>query len=144
MSDHPHPREAESLPQSADIVTVLRKMQQQLEFLERKIDTLIKQSEEKSFRPKSFGDKPYGNKPYGDQRFSKPFRSFDRGPRRDREESDRGPRERDFEERRPFNKGSFQKNEGFDKRPFQKREGESSSGFAGKKKKFFHRGRNRD
>ena len=54
---------------NTDVVTLIRKMQQQLDFLERKIDTLISQSQG---RP-AMG-RPSPERSFRDKRFSKPFR----------------------------------------------------------------------
>lgn len=80
----------ESSDKHAEILSAVKKIQEQLGFLERKIDTLLNQGSGKPFQ------KP----------FSKPFRSFDRkgrGGHRDRDDRgghgdrgrdrDRGPRE---------------------------------------------------
>lgn len=91
-----------NLPQTnSEVLGAIQKIQQQLVFLEKKIDTLLAQSSEKSFhRPRHF---------------SKPFRpggsghSFPRGP------GERGnhPRERSFSEGRPFDKPQGSENRGF-------------------------------
>ena len=54
----------------ADVVSLLKKMQQQLLFLEKKIDILIAQSQDKPFRGKSSPERPFRKRPV-----SKPFRS---------------------------------------------------------------------
>ena len=75
------------LPQAdTDVVSLIKKMQQQLNFLEKKIDLLIGQSPERPFREK---------------RFSKPsFRpSFNKGG------FDRGPRGKNFSHDRPRSGG---------------------------------------
>ncbi|MCR4336372.1 MAG: hypothetical protein NUV91_01000 [Candidatus Omnitrophica bacterium] len=103
---------------NADVLTLIKKMQDQLSSLERKIDTLLKQSQEKPFREKSF------SKP--------PFRSYG-PPRRDREGQDYRPREKSFGRERPS----------FEKRPFEKRRDDDRQGFAPKKKPFFQKRRER-
>ena len=108
-------QDASSAPQQVDldVLSILRRMQQQLGFLEKKIDTLIKQSSEKpSFR---------------DKLFSKPFRpgGFAHSHRRD--ESGQGsPREGNFSGERPFS-----------------REGNQGGGFGQRKKQFFPRRKDR-
>jgi hypothetical protein len=87
-----------------DVVSLLKRMQQQLLFLERKIDQLISQSQERPSRERGPSDRPYGKRPY-----SKPFRSFDRPQRQGKGEHGHGPRDRDsvqghFYERRPGEK----------------------------------------
>lgn len=68
-----------------DVAAMLKKIQQQLAFLEKKIDTLLSQSSQgKPFEQKSFsrpfrGDRP-SRPPFRDGRPSRPFRD-DRGPR---------------------------------------------------------------
>ena len=79
-----------STPQQVDldVLGVLRRMQQQLGFLEKKIDTLIKQSSEKpSFR---------------DKHFSKSFRPGGFGHSHHHDKG--GPREGNFSGERPFNR----------------------------------------
>jgi hypothetical protein len=90
---------------NADIVSILKGMQKQLAFLERKLDALIDQSKERSQAEKT-SDRPFRKRP-----FSKPFRSFDRPARQGNEDRGRGPRERDaakghFYEHRPHEKSS--------------------------------------
>ena len=101
MNEHSEENEELSVPPQADsdVVSLIKKMQQQLNFLEKKIDILIGQSPERSF-----GDR--------EKRFSKPFRpsfgggahhgkrDFNRGPRREGFASDR-PREGGFSHDRP-------------------------------------------
>ncbi len=68
-----------------DMATMLKKIQQQLAFLEKKIDTLLAQSSQgKSYEQKSFSrpfrsDRP-SRPPFRDGRPSRPFRD-ERGPR---------------------------------------------------------------
>src|SRR3989338_205170 len=93
----------------SDVLVLIKMMQQQLTFLERKIDILISQSQEKPFSEKSF---------------SKPFRSFNRPYRSDNYRGRRGQGE-DFQERnlRPG-------------RHSVKPEGDEHRGFGGKKIRF--------
>lgn len=82
MSEHSEENEELSVPPQADsdVVSLIKKMQQQLNFLEKKIDILIGQSPE---RP--FGDR--------EKRFSKPFRpSFGGGASHGKRDFNRGPR----------------------------------------------------
>ncbi len=58
---------------NTDVVALIKKMQQQLDFLEKKIDTLISQSHEKPLREKHF---------------SKPFRPFGHSHRHGKAEYD--------------------------------------------------------
>ena len=108
MSEHSEDNEELSVPPQADtdVVSLIKKMQQQLNFLEKKIDILIGQSPERPFRDR-------------EKRFSKPFRpsfggggahkgSFNRGPRREGFSHDR-PREGGFSHGRPPREGGFSK-----------------------------------
>jgi hypothetical protein len=88
-----------------DVVSLLSKMQQQLLFLERKIDLLISQSQGRPSGEKTSPDRPFRKRP-----FSKPFRSFDHPQRHGKGEYGHSPRERDsaqghFYEHRPREKG---------------------------------------
>ena len=96
----------EAIPEesSTDIVSILKGMQKQLLFLEKKIDLLIGQSKERSSVGNTAPDRPFRKRP-----FSKPFRSFERTPRHGKEERGHGPREQDsvkghFYEHRPHDK----------------------------------------
>lgn len=126
MSEHPEENEelSELPPADSDVVALIKKMQQQLVYLEKKIDILIGQSAEKPFRD-------------GEKHFSKPFRpsfgggghhgkgNFHRGPRREgfshghsREggfSHDRS-REGGFSQERPREK-SFGQGRPFDRKP---------------------------
>ena len=87
-----------------DVVSLLKRMQQQLLFLEKKIDLLISQSQERPSGGNVAPDRPFRKRP-----FSKPFRSFDHPQRHDKGEHGHGPRERDsaqghFYERRPHDR----------------------------------------
>jgi hypothetical protein len=103
----------QSEPAEQDLVVMIKKMQQQLTFLEKKIDILINQSEAR---------------PSGEKAYSKPFRPFNNQNRRpDRgHEGHSGPRnyysERSSESRHgghPFkgHQGGRKKSFG-DKKPF--------------------------
>jgi len=106
MSEHSEKNEDLSvLPQTdSEIVSLIKKMQQQLNFLEKKIDILIGQSPDKPFQDR-------------EKRFSKPFRpsfggghgkrDFNRGPRREGFSHDR-PREGGFSHDRPREGGFSQ------------------------------------
>jgi hypothetical protein len=141
MSEHSEENEEFSAPQQtdADIVSLIKKMQQQLNFLEKKIDILIGQSPERPFRDR-------------EKRFSKPFRpsfggthhgkgNFNRGPRkegfshdRSREggfSKERAPREDRFSHERPRER-SFGQERSFDRKP-----GAGPRGFGHGDKPFF-------
>jgi hypothetical protein len=96
----------EAVPEESDtdIVSILKGMQKQLLFLEKKIDSLLSQSKERSSAGNTSPDRPFRKRP-----FSKPFRSFEHTPRHGKEERERAPRERDaakghFYEHRPHEK----------------------------------------
>jgi len=110
--------DSSSVPPQAetDVVSLIKRVQQQLAFLEKKIDTLISQSQEKPFRGKPF-PKP----------FPKPFRPFSHSHHHDRGERDNSSRERDFSRGRPF----------------EKHQGGENQEFGPKKKPFFHRKKER-
>jgi hypothetical protein len=87
-----------------DVASLLKRMQQQLLSLERKIDTLISQSQERPSGGNVFPDRPFRKRP-----FSKPFRSFDRPQRHGKGEHGHSAGERDsakghFYEHRPHDK----------------------------------------
>jgi hypothetical protein len=107
----------EAVPEESgtDVVSILKGMQKQLLFLERKIDLLISQSKERSSEGNTSTDRPFRKRP-----FSKPFRSFDNPPRHGKGEQGRNPRDRDstpghFYEHRPNDKSRGQ---GPKKKPF--------------------------
>ena len=88
-----------------DVVTMIKKIQQQLIFLEKKIDTLINQSSGKRFEVK---------------RFSKPLQPFERSSYYGRGKQGNASRERSFTQSRPFDKQQGDENRGFGqrKKPF--------------------------
>jgi hypothetical protein len=91
---------ASAAPDEADVISLLKKMQQQLLFLERKIDLLIGSS-----RARSSGD-AFKDRPFRKSPSMKPFRSFDQPQRHGKGEPARGPREKNsvqghFYEHRP-------------------------------------------
>jgi len=73
-----------------DVVSLLRKVQQQIAVLEKKVDMLLARSKERSFGENAPNDRSF-RKP----RHSNSFRSFDRPERQDRGERDRSFREKD-------------------------------------------------
>jgi hypothetical protein len=87
-----------------DVVSLLKKIQQQVLYLERKIDMLISQSKERPSGENSSQDRSFRKRP-----FSKPFRSFDHPQRHGKGVYGHGSGERDsaqgrFYERRPHDK----------------------------------------
>ena len=135
-----------SAPQQtgSDVLVLIKKMHQQLVFLEKKIDILISQSQEKPFREK---------------RFLKPFRSFGRpyrpGHFHDKRDQSEGLRERSFHSGSHFEKRREEENRGFggpkkdysdsrenspsQDRHFRKKFGGKKRGFDPRKKPFFHK-----
>jgi len=141
MSEHSEENEELSVPPQADsdVVSLIRKMQQQLNFLEKKIDILIGQSPERPFRDR-------------EKRFSKPFRpsfgsgahhgkrDFNHGPRREGFSHDR-PREGGFSHDRPRESGFSQdrpRERSFGQgRPFDRKPGAGPREFGHGDKPFF-------
>ena len=84
-----------------NVMTAIKKIQEQLGFLEKKIDTLLAQSSEKSFNRQ--------------RHFSKPFRpgGFSHSSPRGPGERGNSPREKDFAQRRPFDQPQGNDNRGF-------------------------------
>ena len=77
-----------------DVLALIKRMQHQLSFLDKIIDILIGQSQERPFKSRPYQSKPYQGKPYQDKPYQdKPYqgkreyrdnsgeRSFDRGRR---------------------------------------------------------------
>jgi len=85
-------------PLEQDVVTMIKKIQQQLIFLEKKIDTLINQSSGKRFEVK---------------RFSKPLQSFERSSYYGKGKQGSPSRERSFAQSRPFDKQQGDESRGF-------------------------------
>lgn len=87
-----------------DVVSLLKRMQQQLLFLERKIDLLISQSQERQPEGRTSPQRPFQKRP-----FSKPFHSFDHPQHHGEGEHRQGRREGEsvqghFYDRRPRDK----------------------------------------
>ena len=99
MSEQPQHNDF-SPPASAeqDMVVLIKKMHQQLLFLEKKIDILINQSQAR---------------PFGEKHFSKPFRSFDRPHRRPGREYGHGSAEKGLDRERHFEKRHGEESRGF-------------------------------
>ena len=88
-----------------EIVSLLKRMQQQIALLENKIDLLVSQSQERPF------EKKHSHNQYFPRRAdSKPAHPYDRSDRYGRGDRERGPRERDsapghyYERRKPEKK----------------------------------------
>jgi hypothetical protein len=130
-------------PAEQDTVALLKKMQQQLAFLEKKIDILINQSSGRPFREK---------------KFSRPFRSFGKQNRYDRER-DTATGEKSFDRGGHFEKRHGEENREFgqqrktyDNPPesgpgqghqFKKRRGGKGRGFDQKNNPFSYRRKDR-
>ena len=87
-----------------DLVSLLKRMQQQLLLLEKKVDLLLSRSQEKTFREKPSQDRSFRKRP-----FPKAFQSFDRSHHHGKGEREHNSRERDsapghFYEQRPKQK----------------------------------------
>ena len=122
--------EIEEMPDESgsDILDVLLNMQQQLTFLEKKVDMLLSRSEgERQHNNSRPSPKPF-RKPY-----DRPAQRFDRPPRRDRNEDDdreRGYRDRSdressrshyYDRRKPGKKPGGKPRSEFGKKPFYSR-----------------------
>ena len=91
----------EADPSETDLVSLVKRMQQQLNYLEKKIDVLISQSQPKPFRERT--ERPFregAERPFRKRTFSKPSRSFDRQRPHSREEHESSSREREPAPRR--------------------------------------------
>ncbi|MEI8175303.1 MAG: hypothetical protein WCG78_00355 [Candidatus Omnitrophota bacterium] len=131
MSEHVHDDDS-SVPAATeqDLAALIRKMQQQLTFLEKKIDILINQSAANAPRENHFS-KPFRPtaRPPREGNFSKPFRPFERSHRpferthgkpSGEKSFDRHPQESGFGQGRPYKKRYEGEKRGFDqkKKPF--------------------------
>lgn len=123
MSELSEENEEFSVPPQtdSDVVSLIKKMQQQLNFLEKKIDILIGQSP----------GRPFGNR---EKRFSKPFRpSFGGGVHHGKGNFNRGPRKEGFSHDHRREGGFSQDRPGersFDReRPFDRKPGAGPRGF---------------
>ncbi len=99
-----NPFEESEEPDTDDIASLLRAMQQQLHHLEKKVDLLIGRSQERS------GDRPPHARSFGRRPPARPFRSPDHSHHHGKREREPGQRDRDsspghFYERRPQEKG---------------------------------------
>ncbi|OGW85631.1 MAG: hypothetical protein A3C35_01990 [Omnitrophica bacterium RIFCSPHIGHO2_02_FULL_46_11] len=88
-----------------DITALLKQMQQQIGFLEKKIDILIKQSSERPSSERSFNKRP----------FSRPFRpgGFSHSHRPNEREYKSGPSDRNPAQGQPFDKPQGNANRDF-------------------------------
>jgi hypothetical protein len=143
MSEQPQ-HNSPSAPAEQDVLALIKKMQQHLVFLEKKIDLLISQSQARPFREKHFS-KPF--RPSGP-----PYHRSDRG-------QDSASGERSFDRGRPFEKRHGEESRGFGHRKkaydnpresdfgtrnhFEKRPEGEKRGFEQKKKPFPYRQKDR-
>lgn len=141
MNEQPNDKNF-SVPQPSDseVVVLIKKLQQQLTFLEKKIDAFINQSQEKSSRP-----------------FSRPPH---RGQYHDTRDQGEGYRERSFRPGRHFGKPRAEENQRFgpprknyrderenssgQDRNFKKRYDGEKRGLEPRKKPFFHGRKDRE
>ena len=131
-------------PAEQEVVVLIKKIQQQLVFLEKKIDILIRQSQ---------------TRPFSEKHFSKPFRPFGHPhPRSDREHANTSG-EKSFDRGRHFEKRHGEENRGFGHKKkaydnsresdsgqehhFEKRQDGEKRGFDQKKKPFYSRRKER-
>ncbi len=77
-------------PPEQDLVALIKKIQEHLFVLERKVDILINKSQERPFSK----ERPH----FKDRHFKKPFRSFGHSQQHGKGERDHGPREGGFQE----------------------------------------------
>jgi hypothetical protein len=131
-------------PADQDVVALIKKMQQQLVFLEKKIDILINQSQAR---------------PFSEKHFSKSFRSFGHPHRHSDREHDTASGEKSSDRGRHFEKRHGEKNQSFgykrkaydnsresdvgQEHHFEKRQGGEKRGFDQKKKPFYYRRKDR-
>ena len=141
-----HHEHNDFLPQAEDeqnVVVLVKKIQQQLISLEKKIDALISQSQAKPFREK---------------RFSRPFRSFSHHHRRPDREYDNVSGEKKFHSGRHFEKRHGEENREFGynkktydgsentfgkKQNFKKHHDKENRGFEQKNKTFYYKQRDK-
>jgi hypothetical protein len=126
-------------PDEHDVVVLIKKVQQQLVLLDKKIDILVNQSQER---------------PYTKKHFVKPFRSFGHAHRSSERKRDNASGERSFDRGRRFEKRPNEANRGFDHKkkaydnsrksdsgqghPYEKRHGGEKKGFDQKRKPFYY------
>ena len=145
MSEQPqHNESLPPEPAGQDVLTLIRKMQQQLVLLEKKIDTLINQS---------------FSRPSGEKHFPKPFRTFGRSYRQPDRAHASGFGEKSFNRGRHSDKRRSEEIRGFDhkkkaydspregdfsqERNIRKRRDSEKSGFDQKNKPFPYRRKDR-
>lgn len=98
MNEHVNEEEISQKPSAkdADVISMIKKIQEQLGFLERKIDTLLQQSSEKPFQKKLF-DKPFRPFNRSKNRVHRDDFGRDRSRDRDRERGGHFDKPKDFD-----------------------------------------------
>lgn len=155
MSEHLDTDSSVSAHKESDVIAILKKLQQQMVFLEKKLDLIISQQASGASSSQPTGERSFDRPSFKDKHFSKPpFRSYgppqgggfrgdrDRGPRQDRgDRGDRpsGPPRGGFSQSRP-SYGRPRR----DDRNGPPSGGGSGSGFGGPKKPFYRGRKDRD
>lgn len=116
------------------VLDMLKKIQQHLVFLEKKIDSLVTQSQERSFSPKRFSKHP---KSFGHSHWS------DKGKRGGRPDRGDFNQERRFDKprRRDEERGNFSRNRGEERGNFSRNRNDERGGGFERKKHFVRRDR---
>jgi hypothetical protein len=99
-----------------DVVSLLKNMQRQLLFLERKIDGLTHHLQEKQYRENSSLDRPFAKRSYP-KPYSSPGHPRSRGKRQHKEKSEEKDSGRPFYSK--FSKTKENSGSGSRKKPFQ-------------------------
>jgi len=103
----------------ADVVSLLKKMQKQLLLLEKKIDILITQSQNKPFRGKPSLERPFRKRPV-----SKPFRSSGHSRSHGKGEQEYTPGEKDSSQKfySEYRKRDGNRSSSTNKKPFHRKQ----------------------
>jgi hypothetical protein len=154
---------AEAPQNESDVLTLLKRMQQQLTFLEKKIDSLVNQSQVKSSQERPYQERSSQERPsYRERSYPKPAWSSGRPQRsghyRGNRDQGEGSSERGYSSGRSYEKrerddsrGSDgpKKEYGADREPrsddrsFKKKFGGKKGGFSSGKKPFFSKRKDR-
>ncbi len=102
-----------------EMMALIKKLQEQMDLIERKIDILVKRSPERPINQ--------------DRNFSKPFKSYGGPPRHFKGPHDHGPRKEYGGPKKEYG----HKNEFSQEHSFEKRSGGKAHGFNPHKKPFF-------
>ena len=102
-----------STENETDLVSLIKKIQNQLTFLEKKIDTLINRSSERQFEKKDF---------------SRPYKPFNRPRPHDNRKYDGRSQGNQYSQRHPFDKNQTGENRGYGqrKKPFFRKQKEQA------------------